>query len=403
MGSTPTRQPPPFPSTRMHPDRAQIDLQPDSRTVGLFAVSAWISLALAAFLPVQAGAEEPQAPTATKHQVSVYFIGNSLTASTTLDRVRGLFGQRGTDLQFGSQISGGKSLLRHLNYTSEPDQKWKSWETRIPLGDSFGPDMGYHTTPAEQYRFGLYDVALVKHRWDILVMQPFQSSLHDDPEAATAFMKLAFAKDAATRCYIYQTWPRRPRITEGGGNANNFGTAKDIDYQAMWEAEYTTSADDTGKQANIHCDSRSYFKKLLAALGEKFPDAQSPVRVIPVGEVLFALDAKIKAGTLPGLEDLAARDPSKLPGLRPGTDFSKGANILYADPVHFNPMPHQSGVLGNLISGTTIFAVLSGQSPVGLSAAAYGFDDTKDAALIKAVQETIWEVVTADPATGVKR
>lgn len=371
-------------------------------TTAFFAAFAWIPCALI-LTGGRTVAEEPQTKTGEKRQFAVYFIGNSLTASTTLDRVHGLFGQRGIDLQFGSQISGGKSLLRHLNYKDEPDQKWKSWETRIPLGQTFGPDMGYHTTPADQYRFGLYDTALVGHRWDVLVMQPFQSSLHDDLEAATAFMKLALAKDASTKCYIYQTWPRRPKTAGGGeGNASNFGSAKDIDYPELWEAEYTVSAEDAGKQANFHCDSRSYFKKLVATLGGKFPDVQPPPRVIPVGEVLFALDAKIKAGTLPGLDDLAARDASKLPGLRPGTDFNKGANILYADPVHFNPMPHDSGVLGNLISGTTIFTVLSGLSPVGLSATAYGFDDTKDAALIQAVQETIWEVVTADPATGVK-
>jgi hypothetical protein len=39
---------------------------------------------------------------------------------------------------------------------------------------------------------------------------------------------------------------------------------------------------------------------------------------------------------------------------------------------------------------------------VGLSVAAYGFDVGKDAALIRAVQETIRDVVSADPLTGVR-
>jgi hypothetical protein len=64
-------------------------------------------------------------------------------------------------------------------------------------------------------------------------------------------------------------------------------------------------------------------------------------------------------------------------------------------------MPHNTGVLGNLISGTTIFTVLSGQSPVGLSADGYQFDAEKDAALVQAVQALIWKVVTSEPLTGV--
>ncbi len=338
---------------------------------------------------------------AEEKQLSVYFIGNSLTASTTLDRVHGFFKQRGIDLQFGSQISGGKSLFRHLNYKKEPDQKWVSWETSVPNGGTFTPDINYHSTDPAKWRFGRYDTALANHKWDVVVMQPFLgSSLHDELEAVTAFMTLALEKNPEVIFYIYQTWPRRPRAA-GTSDSPNAGLAQDIDYPALWNTPYTASVDDTSKQATENAATRSFYAKLREEASKKFPEMKQPVRLIPVGEVLFAMDEKIKNGSLPGLTELVARDPSKVPGWDAAKGITAGINIVYADPVHFNPMPHKAGVLGNLISGTTIFSVLSGENPLGLDAGGYQFDVEIDADLVKAVQELIWKVVTADPMTGV--
>lgn len=61
----------------------------------------------------------PFAATAAGKQLDVYSIGNSLTASLAPDRFHEWFAQRGIDLQFGMQISGDKSLIRHLNYVRE--------------------------------------------------------------------------------------------------------------------------------------------------------------------------------------------------------------------------------------------------------------------------------------------
>jgi len=343
---------------------------------------------------------------------SVYFIGNSLTMSSTLDRVHGLFGQKGIDLQFGSQVSGGKSLFRHLNYKSESGQKWVCWETSVASGNTFTPHPNFYLEKPENWRFGRYDNALPNHTWDAVVMQPYDSTLHEDMTAIPAFIELALKASPDAACYIYQTWPSRPRKkgegaakegAKGGMSAGLAVPAENIDYPALWNAEYTATVDQTDKTARINAASRDYYNDLFKLLGEKFPNQKPVIRIIPVGEVLFALDAKIKKNELPGLEDLAKRVPSMLPGLRPETDFTKGVNVLYADPIHFNPPPHQAGVVGNFVSGTTIFTVLSGQNPVGMSAASYGFDETKDAALVRAIQETIWEVVTADPRTGISR
>lgn len=341
-----------------------------------------------------------------KTKLSVYFVGNSLTMSSTLDRVHGFFGQRGIDLQFGSQVSGGKSLQRHLNYKNEPAQKWLSWETSVPSGDTFTPHMNFYMADQKALRFGLYDRALAEYRWDAVVMQAYDSTLHGDMEAVSAFIGLARKKEPQTAFYIYQTWPSRPRKKTAGVMADKVSgavQAEDIGYPALWEADYTATIDQTDrKTAGLNAASRDYYRELLKHIGEKMADLPQPVRLIPVGEILFVLDGKIKRNELPGLTELAQRDPSMLPGLRPETDFSKGVNVLYADPIHFNAPPHQKGVLGNFVSGTALFTVISGQNPVGLSAASYGLDDTRDAALIRAIQETIWQVVTNEPATGIK-
>jgi hypothetical protein len=331
-------------------------------------------------------------------KLHVYFIGNSLTMSMTPDRVYNLFAQRDIDLQFGSQVSGGKSLIRQLNYKEEPTQKWKSWEANIPKNGTFLPDPSMDDdTPAP--RFGLYDQALKNHKWDKVVFQTYDSTLHNDAAAISAFMDLAMENGTTNGFYVYCTWPNRPRIVGPDGKAT--GQVGNIDYPVAWNAVYKATVDDTSKMAKWSAPSRDYAHKLVEFLNKKYDKLPTPVRLIPTGEVLFALDAKIKKGELPGLKELAERNPALLPGLDKDTDFSNGVNVLYADPIHMNPVPHKSSTLGIFVTGTTMFTVLSGQNPVGLSGKAYGLDDEKDKELIRAVQQTIWDVVTSDPQTGI--
>ena len=318
--------------------------------------------------------------------------------STTLDRVHQLIGQHGVDLQFGSQISGGKSLIRHLNYQNEPSQKWKSWETNAPHGDTFLPDKNMHIDePNEVERFGLFDKALKDFPWDKVVFQLYSSSLHDDMQAISAFMDLALENPYPKKFYIYSTWPGRAKSKETDGSSK----IKNIDYGAEWEKPYTATLDDTSKKAGVNYNSRSYVNTLLRMFKAKYPNQE--IFLIPVGEILYALDKKIKAGALPGLEALAKRAPALIPGLDADTTFADGVNILYADPIHLNPIPHQMNSLGIFVSGTSVATGLTGKSPVGLSAKAYGLDDPTDAPLLRAIQETIWETFLADPQTGIKK
>lgn len=334
---------------------------------------------------------------ADENTLRVYHIGNSLTMSLTLDRVHSLFEQAGVDYQFGSQLSGGKSLIRHMNYQEEPKQKWTVWETNQKSGENWEPDPNHHYGKKE-LRFGRYEEALSAHRWDKVVMQIYGSPLKDDVEAIRHFTGICLKNNTCNQFYIYSPWPRREKEKQADGSIR----VKDLDYAKAWTLPYAYEVDSTEKQAAWNTASRAYTDKLYAEMKKRLPE-NSGLYLVPAGEVLFELDRKIKAGEIPGIPELAARDPARVAGWQEGGDLSRGINLIYADPVHLNPMPHKAGTLGIFISGTTMYTVLSGNSPVGLSAAAYGLDDEKDAALIRAVQRVIWDTVTRDPRTGVAK
>lgn len=355
------------------------NLIPIARLVCLPAVL--LSMAL----PAQAG-----------ETLQVYFIGNSLTMSTTLDRVHALFAERDIDLQYGSQLSGGKSLIRHLNYKNEPKQKWTSWETNIAKGGTYEPDHNHYHAD-DDIRFGLHDNALVNHKWDKCVLQIYGSNLHDDYKAIRAFIDLALENGSCENFYIYSTWPRRDKKKLDDGSIH----VKNVDYARKWEADYPWTHEDTEKKSRFNVANREHTDKLLKLLNDHYDGLPQPIRLIPAGEVLFAIDKKIKAGELPELEALAKRQPDLVPGLDDDTTMADGVNVLYADAIHLNPIPHRSNTAGIFVSGSTVFTVLSGENPVGMSGKPYGLGSPEDETLVRKLQQTIWEVVTADPRTGV--
>jgi len=324
-------------------------------------------------------------PTTIAADMSVYFIGNSLTASLTLDRLHRLFEQRGADLQFGSHLSGAKTLQDHFNYkqymADNPNANWGWWETNIPQDDTFEPASDSYksmhnpdNSDREPKYGGFYDKAMANYIWNAIVLQPYAASLNDDIDAATQFINFS----TCDTFYIYTSWPALQ--------------SDYLDYAERWDREYTDP------NSNNNNASRSYYDQLISKLKEDHPTKQ--IKIIPAGEVLYEIDKMIKEGTLPGIKELAERDRELLPGLdRYDTsveeDLALGVyGTLYADDVHLNPSPHKVGTLGIFISGSTMFSALSGTNPAGMSAADYGLDDVNDAALIKAVQETIWGVVS---------
>jgi hypothetical protein len=72
-----------------------------------------------------------------------------------------------------------------------------------------------------------------------------------------------------------------------------------------------------------------------------------------------------------------------------------------------NDQPHNgkdSGTIGSYTAACTIYATLTGTSPVGLTVKPYEmFDAEKDAELIGALQQAVWDVVAGHKHTGIPR
>ncbi|MDH7570142.1 MAG: hypothetical protein QHJ73_11220 [Armatimonadota bacterium] len=323
----------------------------------------------------------------------VYHIGNSLTRGITPDRLHQLMEAAEIDYQFGAQLSGGATLARHWSY-AEHGLRLNLWETNRRQGNRWEP--GPVDANREGKRFGPYDQALAQFQWDALVLQPYGSHLCDDLPAAARFLRFALEKKAGERFFVYATWPRRPERRDAQGNVAGF---EQIDYAALWERPYPYTEKDPPPPSDAY-RSRAYFAALVEGLNREFPQLPTPVRMIPVGEVFFQLDQRLKAGQIPGVDDLYRRNPALLPGYQPATGTRAGANILYADGIHTNPVPHLEGTVGGYLAALTHFALLTGQTPLGLPGKPYGLDDRADAALIGALQQTVWDVVRHHPHAG---
>ena len=369
--------------------------------MGRTAIAVGIALVCATPMLAAAASEAdpmhgPAAEATTPKVLSGYYVGNSAVRCITLDRLHGLMAERGIDYQYGTQTGAGTTLIANWRLRQGGTQfKTNKSETNRPAGDTFepaGPDDNPYPV-----RFGLYDNALANHRWDALILTAYGSHIEDDLEAISNFIEFANKHNAVKRVYLYQLWVyRRPIVVDG----ERTGRFTQIDYEALWVTRKYRS---TGMGWRTFM-TRDYHQQLLAAVNKRFAGRlESPVRAIPAGEVFYELDRRIKAGRIPGLAELYARDPKLVPGWDPATGIAAGANLLYADGIHPNPIPHLMGNVANYVLGLTHFAVLSGQSPLGMSGRRYGLDDTADAALIKALQQAVWDVVSTHPHTGVSK
>ncbi|MFK7753068.1 MAG: hypothetical protein AB8B51_11025 [Sedimentitalea sp.] len=174
---------------------------------------------------------------------------------------------------------------------------------------------------------------------------------HDSAKYVTSWADHVHAQSPKTRVYLYETWHRLD--DEAGWLAR-----LDADLPALWEREL-----------------------LLPHLAR----SQAEVYVIPAGQVMAqfvrALEADGPIGEMTDRTSLFARTP-------------KGE----VDPIHL-------GDLGAYLVALTHYAVLYHRSPVGLAFQLKRADGTPaqapnaKAALL--MQQTVWDVVTSYPKTGV--
>ena len=286
----------------------------------------------------------------------VYFIGNSVTDTVRYGELAKLAGTRDVKLDWGRTMIPGAPL--EWIYTH--------------------PNDGFQQEP-----YGRWTNALNHFAWDAVSLQPFDRQLHDknkegkdlgDVALIKEFAEMAARKNPDVQIYIYARWPR---VTSGGKGTpfdkNDYDPAKpgsgnDLskvdDFTARWEAKYS------GGWGNSN-EARDYFDKLLAEVRKETAFLKKPPLLVPVGHVMNALHAQMKAGRVPGYTSIYQ---------------------FYKDGIHLNEA-------GSYLVGCTFFATLLRQTPVGLPTAPYG---KIDPALAETIQKTVWQIVTTHPDAGVE-
>ncbi len=266
------------------------------------------------------------APAVQASPEAVYFVGNSFTwDSSPATRVPSLSGELGVSLTVGHHINCGATL----------NDIW------IDPAD---------TCVASPAPFGTFDDALPNFEWSAVTLQPFNDALGGDSGAVNRIGQFIEAArsgglNADTRFYVYSGWP-------APWNDPNF------DYSAAWERAYDPANTSTTW-------TRDYFDQVMQGLAG---DGNGEALMIPVGEVLYELDQRARAGLLPGVDS---------------------ANDLYRDELHLNN-------IGGYAASLTVVSTLWGESPIGLT------DGTNmSPELSLAVQQAVWDVVRAHPYTGI--
>jgi hypothetical protein len=299
------------------------------------------------------------------------------------------------DFQFGSQLKGGFSLARHWEEL-EKGTTLRYWESNKLVNDNFEPGRPDGDTLPK--RFGSYWTAHKNHKWDVLVLQPlFGGDRKKELEAFRKFINYSIEHKSAKQIYVYTSWLRRPVLRDKNGKLSGIGN---IDFQATWEG----GSDRTSRKGRgILSVVRKDYREFIETVNEEFTGKLSkPILMLPFGDVICELDKRLKAGKIPGLDELYKRNPERIPNWDPQSGAKAGANILYADRSHPVAMPHLDGTIANYVIGLMYYSVLTGKNPIGLSGEAYKLGNEKDEELRKALQTAVWDVVRNHPYTGIR-
>lgn len=277
-----------------------------------------------------AGAQAP-AGAGGERMLRAYHIGNSLTFNIVHDPANAEFiSGKGVKYECGFNVLWGESLYNNWDKVDKPS--------------------------ARTEKYGTFKNALTTFDWDVLTLQSWGSQFDGekgDLAMAKKYIELATSRNPDIQVYIYETWPFKDKEAK-------------LDFAAKWTR-------DDAKAGNWDSLWNStYCTRLVEQLNKDMPNLKKPVRLLPAGTVLAAMDKLIRAGKLPGVEKFEQ---------------------LYKDKIHMGPV-------GNYIVRCTFYAVLRGESPQGLPANAK-FKEVSDEAG-KIIQDTVWQVVTSTPATGVK-
>jgi len=243
----------------------------------------------------------------------------------------------GAGHSYALQLGWGTSLKEH-------------WEPDLPINGFEAENDTPQFRPARAaIGSGQYDAVVLTEMVELRDAIKY----HDSARYLSKWADLARQAAPATRVYLYESWHR---LDDPMGWLSRL----DSDLEALWEDKILLPD--------------------LAAGG-----AARPVHVIPAGQVMAAFVRAVEAAggvdNITGREDLFARDETGAP-----------------DPIHM-------GDLGAYLVALTHYAVLYARSPLGLPRQLTRADGTAATApgpnAARLMQQTVWQVVTAYPKTGV--
>lgn len=263
----------------------------------------------------------------------IYTIGNSVTDGINFTGFQSIANQRGNTHQFARHMIPGSPLFLIYNSTFN----------------------GFKEEP-----YGYWPNAFENYDWDCISFQPFDRGITGSEGDFTTiekwinYIKSKRSSTAQLQTYIYSRYPRVP-------NGKTQFTATKEDWDNLWLGTYGAGGQNEEK--------KSFFIDLLNTVRGANLLAK-PTCITPVGDVMYELNQKMFAGSIPGYNDIWD---------------------LYSDGIHMNNV-------GSFVLGSTFFATMYKQDPRGITVpSAYGSipDNVRDIIL-----QTVYEVVFNHPFSG---
>ena len=272
----------------------------------------------------------------------IYLLGNSLTDGVEYDGFKSMALLQGNSHTWARHSIPGAPL----DYL---------WEHR-------SGSEGFTTDP-----FRAPENAFANYQWDVVTLQPagrpVEATAQYIGDKQTMLNYAAMLKDKSpdVQIYIYSRYPRIPPAKYNESTKTTTATADD--WAALWDDTNTASID--------YDTTREYFEKLYEAYNKTdFAGLNKGVHMIPVGDVMYALNKKAKEGKLPGHNSLW---------------------FTYDD------RSHQKGVGKYIIMGTFYSTIYKEDIRGTVVPANYGVIAPE---LLEVIQETIYEIVFTHPYSG---
>lgn len=283
-------------------------------------------------------------------RTKTYHIGNSLT-----DTVKGSLDVVG--------LSAGRNVTTYFK-TIPGCSIIGNWENNAK---GFGYPEGW----ANDYE------RVLAGKVDHLFLQPFPNppGLKRDGEKGLNFIALARKSNPDVQPWLYAQWIEYPALDDKGKVVAAYcgqigGQSWDKDEPEAWMPPIPNAQVKTWDDAMVN--TMDYYRALLKRWNAPTPPGAKPVRLVPGGPALLALEKEIAAGKFPGVTDFGA--------------------FAFSDAIHLS-----SG--GAYLVTLVHYACMYGESPEGkVTWATSGL--TKEQAQI--MQRLAWQVVLAEPDSGVK-